>query len=364
MPGAKRRFEPSVIARLLDEPQRFEFVQAVRMLELWLRQNGVAHDKALSGFLRFTNSVAMNFPPSELEALTPDADVPIGSARALQAALLDKTLKCIRITPAFIGFFGVNGVLPYHYSESIAARVHFDRADGQRALFDSFSSRSVALFYQSWAKYRIQYRLDAQGRDAFLPMQLALAGIKPHARDRSDDHSDIETGGVCDEVAGHYAAMLRHRPVSGAVIAGVLTEYFGVPISLEQFVGCWDDLPVAHQSRLGVANCLLGQGAVLGASCWRRDLRVRLRIGPLARRDYERFLPGASGAKALKTMLSLFAGAPLQYEVRPVLRAQAVRKICLVPDNDERGSRLGWDSYLATKPEVLDRDDMFYVLHP
>lgn len=68
----KRRFEPGVIERLFAEPHRFDYFQAVRMLELWLKRNGVPHEGAVANFLRFQNSVSLNFPPSQLEALQPE----------------------------------------------------------------------------------------------------------------------------------------------------------------------------------------------------------------------------------------------------------------------------------------------------
>jgi hypothetical protein len=48
MQTKKRRPEPSVIQRLLDEPYRFQFAQAVRVLLMWLCQNNVSTDKALT----------------------------------------------------------------------------------------------------------------------------------------------------------------------------------------------------------------------------------------------------------------------------------------------------------------------------
>ena len=45
MPTTKRRRHTSVIERLLAQPYRFELIQTMRMLDLWLRRNGVAHDE-------------------------------------------------------------------------------------------------------------------------------------------------------------------------------------------------------------------------------------------------------------------------------------------------------------------------------
>jgi len=64
MPTEKRRFEPAVIERLFAQPHRFEYFQVVRMLELWLKKNGVPHDGAVANFLRFQNSTSLSFPAS------------------------------------------------------------------------------------------------------------------------------------------------------------------------------------------------------------------------------------------------------------------------------------------------------------
>ena len=41
MHATKRRFEPAVIERLFAQPYRFQYFQAVRMIELWVE---MAHE--------------------------------------------------------------------------------------------------------------------------------------------------------------------------------------------------------------------------------------------------------------------------------------------------------------------------------
>lgn len=358
MPATKRRFESGVMQRLLDEPYRVEFFQAVRLIELWLRQNGIAHDKTLTDYIRFRNSVSLSFPPSQIEALQAHADTPIVNQADLLQALLDQRLQHISITPAFMGFLGGNGALPFHYSDAIAAYEQAEQDEGPRAFLDLLSNRALALFYQAWGKYRLEYKLDAHGKDGFLPLLLALAGVEPKAAPRAwpDDE-----GAVAPETLGFYAAQIRARAVSGRSVAGVLGEYFGVPITLEQFIGGWDIIPPEKLTRLGLSNNRLG-GFVIGKRIWRRDLRVRIRIGPLDTDDYDRFLPGASHSRALKALLGTYAVNALIYEVQLVLHARHVRGMRLTSDPAQRGTRLGYDAFLITMPATRDRDDMIYEL--
>jgi hypothetical protein len=112
MPTEKRRFEPAVIERLFREPYRFEYFQAVRMLELWLKRHGRPQHDAIAHYVRFQNSTSLGFPASQLEAIQPEPrDIERG-AHALGKALQDASLSYIRVTPSFMGLLSGTGVLP------------------------------------------------------------------------------------------------------------------------------------------------------------------------------------------------------------------------------------------------------------
>jgi type VI secretion system protein ImpH len=351
----KRRFEPGVIERLFAEPQRFEYFQAVRMLELWLKRNGMPHESAVANFLRFQNSTSLNFPASQIEAMQPEPRELARDARSLGEALRRSELKYIRITPAFMGMLGMTGSLPAHYTERIAAHQLHDKDDGPRAFLDTFSNRALALFYEAWRKYRLELKYQLNGKDAFLPLLLALAGVGHSSlQQRMGEGGD----GLLDESLGYFCGAMMHRPTSAGCIARVMAEYFGQPVSLEQFVGNWYELPLAQQSILGGANAVLGASAVVGARAWQRDLRLRLTVGPLDRAGFEDFLPGGKAARVLARLLTMFTGLTLEYEIELVLRAADVRGVSLA--GERSGGRLGWDSFLGDSAGLRDRADVRY----
>jgi len=353
----QRRFEPSVIARLFEQPYRFQFFQAVRMLELWLKKNGLPREGAVASFLRFQNSLSLNFPASQLEAMDTEPRALARDSAALGEALRRGELKYIRITPAFMGFLGTAGALPAHYTERIAAHALYERDDGPRAFLDTFSNRTLALFYEAWRKYRLELQYEIDGKDRFLPLLLSMAGLGNHAlRHRLSDGGE----GVLDESVGYFAAAMRHRPASAAMIGKVLSDYFGEPINVTQFIGAWYDVPPTQQTTLGGTNAQLGMSALVGGRVWQRDLRMRLTVGPLDRAGFDAFLPGGLAARALAKMLTMFTGLTLEYEVHIVLRAPDVDGVTL--SEERHGGRLGWDSFLCTAPETRDRDDLRYEL--
>lgn len=353
MSATKRRHPASVIRRLINRPQQFQFFQAVRMIDLMLRQYKLAQQPTLEHVLRCKNSVSLRFPVSQIEALSTDSDVPVETDTELQAALERGQLRHVHLTPAFMGLLGVSGVLPYCYTDTIAAQIHFEKDESGRAFLDSFTHRSMMLFYRAWEKSRIEYRRDGNGKDGLLPLQLALAGAGH--RPAAPQPAKTAAGTIADEVVAHYAALLRHRPVSGEVIASVLSEYFGLPFRLEQFVGAWETLRPEERAQPGKSNCQLGMNMNLGPRYWRRDLCVRLWIGPLSRAQFDQFLPDGDSVPALKAMLALFAVPNIRFEVHLVLRARDIAPVVL-----NFGSRLGRGSFLAGKPATVDQDKARY----
>lgn len=345
MPTPQRRPQPGLIDRLIAQPSQFHFFQAVHVIDLWLRRGATPHGKKLEAVLRCKNSVALSFPPSQIEALTIDTD----TSDATVAPLL-RRLRRIRLTPAFMGFLGVNGVLPYDYTATIAAQIAFDKNEAGRAFFDTFSHRMMVLFYRAWAACHIESGGNADGRDRFLDAQLALAGGR---RRRQPETAST----IPDEVLARYAALIRHCPMQSDMIAGVLTDYFGVPVRCEPLVGCWVNVSHDYRTVLGVQNNVLGVGNMLGPRYWRRDALVRLWVGPLTRADFDRFLPGGSASGALKEMLALFALPTVAFEVHPMLRAGDVRPAAL-----DTGTRLGYASVLLTASTTTDHDDTRYLI--
>jgi type VI secretion system protein ImpH len=367
MPTPKRRLEPAVIARLFAEPQRFVYFQAMRLVELWLKRHGgvAARNKPradlVAHWLRFQNSTSFAFPVHQIEALRLDPPMLEHDAGCPQAALDKRHLRAIRMTPTFMGLLGGHGALPLHYTERIAGHIAREKDEGARAFFDTWTNRTLLLFYEAWRKYRIELQYEPGNRDTFLPLVLSLAGVGDPALQQRLEHDG--GGQVRDATLGYFAAALQHRPASSVQIARVLAEYFDQPVIAEQFVGAWYGVPPAQQTALGGANAVLGGGALAGARVWQRDLRLRVVIGPLDHQALQAFLPGGLAARALHSLVTMLTGTALEYEVRLVLRAEDVRAVQLAgadaAPNTSVG-RLGWDSYMLSRPSTRARGDVRY----
>jgi type VI secretion system protein ImpH len=357
MLGTQRRFNPGVAQRLLTEPHRFEFFQAVRILEHVFVRRGERPSDVVSRRLRFRNSMSLAFPPSEIEAMhAVDVDEASMAAESAGNEADSAAWHAVELTPSFIGMLGTSGVLPLNYTERLAEREVFHRDRAARAFLDIFNNRAVALYYAAWKKYRLALQYELDRKERFLPLTMSLAGLGL----RSMRSKLVEgEGAVFDQAISFYCAAVRQRPLSAAFLQTILADYFSAKVHIEQFAGAWYPVPEAQFSRLGRPTAVLGSTALAGERVWQRDLRLRLWFGPLKRRQFEDFLPGGSAAMALAKWLTLLGGNSLEYEVKLVLRAEDVRATGLMP---ELGGRLGWDAFVCTQPASAPRSDAGYMV--
>lgn len=344
MQATKRTHGASVIGMLLDEPYRFDFTQLINLLLRELRRQGIPYERAMREVLRFQNNLSLSFPASEVQSLEVEPDVPDPLA-----SLRTGELKRIRITPAFIGLLGAGGTLPLHDTERIAAQKAHDGDASLRELLDVLSNRLVGLFYEAWAKYRVEHSLDVQGQDRLLPMLTAMAGT------RSASASQVQ-----QETMAYFSGLLRTRPVAASTVEQVLSAHFRLPVQLEQFVGCWAPVPLNRRSTLGVTTPTLGGSAALGVRQWRHDLRARLHIGPLIEAQVAGFLPGGAALGALAEMASLFATPMVHYELRLLLAPPSIHRFTLSTRTTPR--RLGWSTFLTGTDGVARRPEIRSML--
>jgi type VI secretion system protein ImpH len=350
MPASYRHSATSLVDRLENNPHRFDFFQAVRMLERVLQKvHQAARDSrgnlnpSDSRMLAFKNTSSLSFPASQIEKLVVQKND-------------EGHLISAELTPAFISFLGQGGVMPMFYTELLASHEFLHGDAAAREFLDIFLQRIASLFYRSWRKNKLLLRYETDQRDKSMPLLLSVAGIGQSAlRHRLK----APMGGVSDDTIAFFSGFLQQRHTSASVLKNVLQHYFGVPVVVQEFVGRWFTVPSENQTKIGMMNAQLGTSALVGEKIWQRDLRVRLSFGPMHLNQYQLFLPGGKAALALKELLLLVSGVSLEYEVVLILRKEDVQPIALASQST---ARLGWETFLVSKRQDHDRSDASYVI--
>jgi type VI secretion system protein ImpH len=330
--------QPELKAHLAEDPTSFEFFQAVRVLErLYPGRRPVGtFSHPSEEVARFTVNPSTGFPASEIQQLGLD-----GTAQP-------------RMTVNFMGMTGPEGVLPYCYSLFVSERVR-ERDTALRDFLDLFHHRIISLFYRAWEKYRFAVSYERDQHDRLTQHLKDLVGLgEPGLQGRL---------GIRDDAVLFYTGLLGPQQRSAAALEQLIADYFGVHAEVEQFVGGWYTLAASTECTLGEegdASEQLGWGAVAGEEVWDPQARVRLRLGPLTRQQYEDFLPRGSAHESLRTLTRFFSGEQFDFEVQLVLARDEVPPVVL--GGDAPASPLGWCSWIRSRPFSRNADDTTLML--
>jgi type VI secretion system protein ImpH len=332
-----RGADPPLEQVLFEEAYRFDFFQAVRLLERLQRDRVPVGGKPGREVARFKARASFSFPPSAIHHLN-RPEGPDGTAT---------------MTVAFMGLTGPLGVLPICYTELVLERLR--AGDRSLATFlDLFHHRMVSFFYRAWEKYRPAVAYE-RGHDPFTQYLFHLIGLGRESGPLRQRHSFADEGLL--SYSGLFAQ--RHRPA--VVLEALLGEYFGLPIAVLQFVGQWLRLDPADRSIVGAsgAHNALGRSFILGERVWDEQGKFRLRVGPLSFEQFQEHQPDRPAFRALAEMARLFVDAEFDFDVQLVLKAEEVPASRLSSDPGA-GARLGRYAWLKSREFQRDVDDAVF----
>ncbi|HWS56324.1 MAG TPA: type VI secretion system baseplate subunit TssG [Pyrinomonadaceae bacterium] len=307
---------------LYEEGYRFDFFQAVKLLELSrpaLAPVGEGPEPAREP-VRFKSAVGLAFPASDVAEVRP----PAGDGGAAQ------------MTVNFMGLAGALGPLHAPTTEQIIDGV--SRKDtALRDFLDIFNHRLVSLLYRIRKVHRVGGDSRAPGSDRLSAYLYAAFGLgTPSLRGRMQ---------VKDRALAFYAGLLGQQPRSMAGLERLLEDYFGVRARGLQFVGRWLELEEDQWTAIGAAgrNQRLGDTAVVGTRVWEQQGGFELALGPLSLEEFMDFLPTGWAFGPLCDLVRFYAGDELDFRVRLTLKAGEVPAARLGASG---GARLGWTSWL------------------
>ena len=363
--------------RLFKEAHKFDFFQAVRLLErlartldghnAHARRFGVGEDHhPAREIVRFRALASQSFPSSSISRLDVAAHADGDDEKEIAAPP--------QMTVSFMGLTGPNGVMPQHYTTLLIDRIR-DKDYALRDFLDMFNHRGISLFYRAWEKYRfaigyerVEHKRSEQRRsaaekctprteDVFTACLYSLVGLGTEGtrgRMRFDDEALLF-------YAGHFAQRTR----SAVSLEQIVSDYFELPAAIRQFQGQWLRLDEPDQSSLpnpqnpkGL-NCALGTTAVAGERVWNVEARFRVRLGPLDYGRFRRFAPSGDALRPLGQLVRTYVGPHLDFDVQPVLKGDEV-PWCKLGGRESDGSCLGWNTWIRSGSFDRDVDDAVF----
>ena len=350
-----------MIDSLLRDGYRFDFFQAVRLLERHYQQ------RAQQSPDRRRYPVGQDYPLREVAHLRalPSLGFPaqmIDSVGETDELALHGDDPLLEMTVTFIGLFGPSGVLPQHYTSMLLSRLR-EKDYALRDFLDLFNHRTISLFYRAWEKYRLPFMYErshfhADEDDLFTFCLYSLVGLSGQSmRDRS---------GIDDEAFLYYSGHFSHRPPTASALERMVAEFFDLPIAVEQFCGGWLRLPPGELTRLQSVKSrqsynYLGDSAVIGERVWDVQGRFRIVVGPVTAEQFRNLIPSGDAIGPLVKMARSYVGIEYDFDVMVVLPPSEVPHCGLGVENPD-APRLGWNIWVRSRDfEQPVRDAVYHL---
>jgi type VI secretion system protein ImpH len=321
-----RQSTPTVKDVLLNEPYRFEFHQAIKLLEYLhphaapFGETANIHDEVVT----VKSRVYLESLASDIYSLE---NVSFGSkASSYEPPILNVN---------FMGIAGIQGPLPFPYTEMIIQRARNEDLS-LKDFLDIFNHRLISILHRIRKQYLLSLNTHspektdiATGLRAFLGIDQDALQNRLHVPDRS----------LLD-----YAGVYWARPHSAAGLESILERYFHIPIRLKKCVGRWRAIENSQQTQIGRKGQWqqLGRGAALGTRVWDQANHFSLHLGPLTQDQLDIFLPMGGGYKRLIDLTRLYVGPLMDFSITYVPEHPPSTHLA-------KKSYLGWRSWLGTK---------------
>jgi type VI secretion system protein ImpH len=316
---------------------RYDLFQAMRLLECAYPNKirfGEGKHPEREPPIRFGQAIALTFETTTITSF----EQPDGKVYA----------KPLLKQRAF-GLFGTNGPMPIHLTDYVYQRSRKGDKTWE-AFANLFHHRMLSLFYRAWANNEPTVSFDRPKEDRFSDYVGSLSGLGGDVFKNRDAMPDL--------TKYHYTAALAGVK-SAENLRAMLSDYFGLTVIIEQFVGEWLTIDRTDLTRLQwrVGNNQLGRSAVLGRQVWGCQHKFRVYFAALTWEQYQSVLPTGKRLEQLTAIIRNFSGDALSWDVHLVLKKEEVPQTRL-----GQHSQLGWSAWLGKRQSQTDAQDL--ILNP
>ncbi len=251
--------DTSIVDVLVEQPNAFEFIQATRLL----RHAEAPHAQKEGDWakqFKFHSSLNLSFPNAEIESLTLDEEK-------------------IHLTNLMIGLTGIQGTLPYSYTNKIKQSARIQRNETLHFLGNGYVSAQ-------------------------------------------HEQQDL------DHYFAEFAGLMQGQNNTSHALKTMLSCVFKQPFKIKEFVEEVFHLSPEQRSTLG-GNNQLGINTFCGENIRQIDGKIEIEVGPVSYTEYLKFLPDQAESIKLKRLLASWLSPTLGVDLRIILRKEDIQPIQL-----------------------------------
>ncbi|MCH8542068.1 MAG: type VI secretion system baseplate subunit TssG [Alcanivorax sp.] len=311
-----------LIGQLLREPQQFDFVQAMELLEA-SDVDDLAFGQGLDQRVRLQPSEDLVFPAADI--------------RDCRRSTTGLTLLL-----NFMGLYGVDAPVPHYLLDRTTAED--DDAARMRDFLDVFNQRFYVLLYRA-----LQISRPAAGRlpAAFSGTASALSGqILLTQERRRFPAGRVRTAAGLRALLQDYMNDAVNDAVHDPMISDTTHDRTGgTPVEVEDGRPTWAQL--GEGCTLGGQTTRLGDNTVLGGRAWMASGAVAIRLGPVDAEQARNLLPGHRQHARLQALVGEYLPAQVESELHIRVRPSCQRNAAAGLGKGEL--HLGWSVWLGER---------------
>ena len=314
--------ETSVIDNLLENPTSYDFIQATRLLRHIPKNN-----RQWSTYFHFSSSVNLNFPLNEIESLHLENEQ-------------------IHLTNLVVGLTGMQGVLPYSYTNKIKLSNRQQCVETIQFL-NLFNNKLTSQYVDATLNYDLPLRYEIEDENSYLNIIHALSGYVKNQYQQPE----------LDDYFAEFSGLMQGQTNTVYALKTMLGCIFKTSFEIREFLPEKFKLEPKQQTYLGGSHSL-GADTFCGQTIRQITEKIEIVIGPLNYQEYSSFLPHHMMSEKLKKMLKTWCSPTLMIDIRLILKKEEITPMSLC-ENKKYGLSQG----VFLQPNLtVNNDETCYTL--
>ena len=314
---------PDIKRKLLEEGPHFSFVQALRLLRcIVCGETGSLHDEyEINRKICVRPELSLDFPESDISSIQEISDDP---ARYL-------------IEATFLELYGTSSPLPTFYTEDLLHEFSEDKTI-TRDFLDILNAPLYNIYFKSWNKYRLFYRIIEQLDPDTLQRLFCLLGLENDKLQQQVDDSYSLL---------RYTGLVTQFPRSSEGLRTLLSDKLNEPnIRIIQCVSRVAGIPEDQRFILGISGNTLGVNSYIGKEIVERMGKFRIQTKPVDSTVFHSFLPDRPAFRKMSSLINFYLDQPLIWDMELIINSENIQPARL---GENRWSQLGWNTWIFSE---------------